>query len=255
MRIFAILLVAINVVAAVGGTPASDSYEARSIRAAQFFKYKEWNSALAMYQLMLDERPDEAEYYYKAIVSSAMIGDSVTEMAMFERTQKCGISLDSVFNGVRRVSYAIGEAGAYCEFLQLIKSHQPWIKRKINICLLDYYASRNDSQHVIETAEELLGQRPRNIAYMKVLADAYVNLGRFVEAKECYHNILAVKNNDYDALLALGNYYALQLLCPDSVPPANLGREDLVALAQTYLFDAYNIRPTPYVKKLLEQLR
>ena len=133
--LIALLLIAAQATA-IAATPAADSYESRKTRAERYFKYKEWSSALAMYLLMLDERPDEVEPYYKAIVAGAMNNDSITQIDMLERTQQRGISLDSLFNGVRSVSFSIGEAGAYNNFLLLVKKHQPWLNRRINIYLL-----------------------------------------------------------------------------------------------------------------------
>ena len=228
------------------------NYESRSIRAERFFKYKEWSSALAMYHMLLSERPNEVEPYYKAIVASAMIGDSITQMDMLEQTQQRGISLDSLFNGVRSVSFAIGEAKAYNEFLQLVKYRQPWLERKINIYLLDYYSFSNDTKHTIETAKALLAQTPHSINYLKTLAEAYIAVGHFDKALECYKQILTIKNDDYDALIALGNYYALQLLSQH--PQCDLNRNDLQALSQTYLSEAYNMHPTPYVADLLDKI-
>ncbi len=250
--LIALLLIAAQATA-IAATPAADSYESRKTRAERYFKYKEWSSALAMYLLMLDERPDEVEPYYKAIVAGAMNNDSITQIDMLERTQQRGISLDSLFNGVRSVSFSIGEAGAYNNFLLLVKKHQPWLNRRINIYLLEYYDFRNDATNVIKTARQLLSQTPRNIGYMKTMARAYINIGDLDKAMECYKRILAIDGGDYDSLLALGNYYAMQLLQPSAIKP-RLSREDLIALTQTYLHEAYNLYPTPYVAQLLAQV-
>lgn len=249
-----IIISAILIISTVAPLKAMpDNYETRIARAERFFKYKEWGSALAMYHMLLNERPNEVEPYYKAIVASAMIGDSITQMDLLEQTQQRGISLDSLFNGIRTVSFAIGEARAYNGFLQLVKYRQPWLQRKINMYLLDYYSFRNDTRHTIETAKILLTQTPNNTGYLKTLAEAYVKAGTFDKAIECYKQILAIKSDDYDALLALGNYYALQLLSPCPTP-RNLGDKDLKSLSQTYLTEAYSIHPTPYVANLLAKI-
>ena len=231
----------------------TDDYETRKIKAERYFKYKEWRSALAMYLLMLDERPQEVEPYYKAIVAGAMVNDSTTQIDMLMRTQQRGISLDSLFNGIKNVSLSIDEAQAYCNFLLLVKKQQPWLKRSINIYLLKYYDFRNDSQNMIKTADELLAQTPSNTVYLKTIAKAYINMGDFDKAMEYYKRILAIDNNDYDSLLALGNYYATQLL--QSADDTPLSKEDLIALSQTYLYEAYNLYPTPYVAQLLSRVK
>lgn len=252
-RLLITLLLAAASATAIAATPATDSYEARKTRAERYFKYKEWSSALAMYLLMLDERPNEVEPYYKAIVAGAMNNDSTTQIDMLERTQQRGLPLDSLFNGVRTVSFSIGEAGAYNNFLILVKKHQPWLARRIDIYLLEYYDFRNDATNVIKTARQLLSLTPRNTGYMKTMARAYINTGDLGKAMECYKRILAIDGGDYDSLLALGNYYAMQLLQPSAIKP-QLSRKDLIALAQTYLHEAYNLYPTPYVAQLLAQV-
>ena len=236
---------------------ANDSYAKREVKAERHFKYKEWSSALAMYMLMLDQQPDKVEPYYKAIVAGAMIGDSITQIDMLQRTQKRGIPLDSLFSGVRSVSFSIGESNAYKNFLLLVKNHQPWLKRRINIYLLNYYDFCNDYHNAIAIGEQLLAQTPTNTDYMKVIAQAYTDMSDFDNAMAYYRRILTVKRNDYDALLALGNYYAMLLLYPaDTSTCSNaLSRDDLAALSQTYLSEAYNIYPTPYVAQLIDKVR
>ena len=47
-------------------------YEAAKVRADRFFKYQEWQSALAMYEVMLELRPGDVASYYHAIFTSGM---------------------------------------------------------------------------------------------------------------------------------------------------------------------------------------
>ena len=250
-RLFSYILTALFTLATLANVKA-DSYEARSTRAERYFSYKEWSSALAMYQLMIDERPSEVEPYYKSIVAGVMIGDTITQIDMLERTQQCGIALNELFSGVKSVSFSIGEAQAYVNFLMLVKSHQPWLNRGINIYLLDYYSFRNDPTHTIEIAEELLAQTPDNVEYLEILAEAYTSNGNIDKAIKCYYSILDIDSYNYEALLAIGNYYAMQLFA--DCKQITLCKEDLTALAQTYLYEAYNLHPTPYVAQLLDKI-
>lgn len=254
MKNFIIYIIAIFAIFTVSAETKTENYETRSIRAERYFSYKEWSSALAMYQLMIDEQPGEVEPYYKSIVAGVMIGDTTTQIDMLERTQQRGISLEELFDGVRSVSFAIGEAQAYANFLLLVKSHQPWLNRGINIYLLDYYSFRNDPENTIKIAEELLAQTPDNIEYMEILAKAHITDGNIDKATIYYKSILAIDSNNYNALLALGNYYALKLLSPNDSTQTSLSQKDLTALAQTYLYDAYNLHPTPYVAQLLSKI-
>ena len=252
MKNFIIYIIAIFAIFTVSAETKTENYETRSIRAERYFSYKEWSSALAMYQLMIDEQPGEVEPYYKSIVAGVMIGDTITQIDMLERTQQRGISLEELFDGVRSVSFAIGEAQAYANFLLLVKSHQPWLNRGINIYLLDYYSFRNDPENTIKIAEELLAQTPDNVEYLEILAEAYTSNGNIDKAIKCYYSILDIDSYNYEALLAIGNYYAMQLFA--DCKQITLCKEDLTALAQTYLYEAYNLHPTPYVAQLLDKI-
>ena len=83
-------------------------YEAAKVRADRFFKYQEWQSALAMYEVMLELRPGDVASYYHAIFTSGMLRNQDEQMRFFERTQKQGIALDSIFSGVKGISFAMG---------------------------------------------------------------------------------------------------------------------------------------------------
>ena len=86
MKNFIIYIIAIFAIFTVSAETKTENYETRSIRAERYFFYKEWSSALAMYQLMIDEQPGEVEPYYKSIVAGVMIGDTITQIDMLERT-------------------------------------------------------------------------------------------------------------------------------------------------------------------------
>lgn len=250
MNKLASILLAMAVSASVCAASATD-YNAVSTKAERYFTYQEWNSALAMYELMLDSRPLDIPTYYKAIVASGMLGRKDIQMDMLTRTQKQGIALDSIFSGVKKVSFAIGEGDAYEEFLKLVRDSQPWMARSINAYLLDYYTFRNDAANMIDVAERLLVTTPDNLEYTRILAKGYLMAGRMEDALKCYKHIASEYPADYDSHLNLGIFYKQQL--DNCTSPES--EADYAALAETYLSDAYRLHPTPYVAQLLVALR
>lgn len=233
------------------GAAAEADYGTVSLRAERFFKYQEWGSALAMYELMLDMRPMEIPTYYHAIFVSGMLRNENRQMEMIERTQRQGIALDSIFSGVRSVSFAMGEGDEYEKLLKLVRDRQPWLSRGIDIYLLEYYEYRNDADNMILLAEALLNTTPDNIPYVRILAKAYMMAGRIDESLTCYKHILREIPLDYDASLSLGVYYNSRLAESNTADAA----ADCAALAESYLADAYGVRPTPYVAEMLSKLR
>ena len=175
-------------------------------------------------------------------------------MDMFERTQQHGVSLDSLFNGVRKVSFTMGTAKAYEEFLLLVKDRQPWLSRNVCIYLLDYYMYRNDSQNVKEITQELLEHTPDNVEYLKCFANACMQLGDFENMEIYFKRVLEIDNHDEDALVALGNYYAGMLLGqiePDSI---KYNREQLARLSLETLSKACNMNASPYLTSLMARV-
>lgn len=230
---------------------AAIDYKTISTKADRYFGYQEWNSALAMYELMIDHSPLDIPTYYRAIVAASMMSNDDVQMSLLVRTQKQGIALDSIFSGVKKVSFAIGEGDAYETFLKLVRERQPWMSRSINAYLLDYYTFRNDAKNMIDVAERLLVTTPDNLEYTRTLARGYMLDGRMDESVKCYRHIAETYPHDYDALLNLGVYYHQRLSDAKSVDE----KADIAALAETYLVDAYRERPTPYVQRLIAELR
>lgn len=243
-------IIAAIVATATALSASSFDYKSVSKKAERYFGYEEWNSALAMYELIIDNRPLDIPSYYKAIVSSGMLGNKDTQIDLLQRTQKQGIALDSIFKGVKDVSFSIGEGRAYEGFLLLVRERQPWIARSINAYLLDYYTFRNDAPSMIAIAKQLLATTPDNLTYIRILAKAYVMDGHMDDAVKCYKQIVEKEPNDYDALLSLGIYYKRKA---DNATAGDI-RESL-SLAEDYLNKANKLDSTPYVENLLSDLR
>ena len=251
-RIFlAITALCLATAALAGDADASRRYEAASVRAGRFFKYQEWQSALAMYEVMLDLRPDDVASYYHAIFTCGMLRNDDEQMRFFELTQKQGIALDSIFSGVKGISFATGEGREYERLLLLVRDRQPWLARGINVYLLEYYDFRHNARGVIDIAEAMLADTPESLSLAHILARAYIMEARTDDALRCYRHILAHRPDDYEALLSMGVHFYTALASASE--PAT--RADYAALAQAYLSDAWRIHPTPHVAQILSRLR
>ena len=79
------IAVAAVMVAAVGTAvevAAVNPYPQLEAKARRFFAHGEWASASAIYDLMLEERPEVPTTYGEAIVSNAMRGDTAAQMRL-----------------------------------------------------------------------------------------------------------------------------------------------------------------------------
>lgn len=252
MKIIRFIVVCLIVFATLGvRAQAKTDYGRLEAKAERFVQLQEWNSANAMYILMQEARPDDAVPYSKAIVSSGMLEDKKAQLDMLERTQKRGIPMDSVFDGVRKFSFEIGQARKYEEFLNLVKERQIWIARNINTRLLKYYDFRNDATNMVNIGSELLSATPDNIEYLLVVARGYMIKGDYENAVAKYKKVLELEADNYDALVALGNYYYVMWKASEGT------RSQMSSMktdALIYLNKANEIRPTDFVGKIISEL-
>lgn len=247
MKPFRHILIAVTLLLPAAAAQAT-GYEALEAKAARFYRYQEWPSALAMYQLMLDARPDVASTYCHAIIAAASGGENSETVRLLGQSLEAHVPLDSIYDGVRRLAFEQGDAGLYEHFLEDVAEAYPWMKRNIDARFLDYYTWRRDGEGMVEYAGRMLRGMPDNVAYLTALADGYFTLGRDNEAVATYNEIVALDPSNYHALLVLGNYYY------------NRSRQDspddgALELARQYLGRADKLRPTPYVTSLLESLK
>ncbi len=223
-------------------------YEQLQSKASRFYHYKEWPSALALYQIMIDRKPSVPSNYYHAIVSAGMLDSQADQINCLRRSMDAGVALDSIYNGVQALAFAQGEARLYENFLDNVAKNFPWLERNILGRLIDYYCWRNDADGMIICARKMLRVTPDNIKFLTVLADGYFMNGMTDEGTIVYRNILALDPDNYHALLVLGNYYT------DLISQNRFDTESPV-LAHQYLSRAYAIKPTPYVKARLAALQ
>lgn len=223
------------------GASAEVPYDRLQVKADRFFSQHEWAQAAATYYQMLEARPDVPATYGKAIVANAVRGDTVAEMQLMVKALNSKVPFDSVLSRVKSTSFELGKSNLYGDFLLRVREAYPWMRRPIDNYLLRYYTYRMDGAKMMEYSRMMLQGAPGNRGFLMAYARGAMLCGRDDEGLRAYREILSGAPDDYDVLLALGNYYALP------------GSEDKV-LAVEYLSRANEIHPTPYVTALLEKL-
>lgn len=214
---------------------AAADYALTERRAERNFAYGEWAQAEALYELMLDERPDTAPVYARAIVASTMMGDTLRCADLLERAMAHGVPLDSVVEGVRQTAFGAGEADVYVAFLNRTRQRMPWMARAIDARLLDYYDMRSDGHEIVRLAEEMLRGLPDSTRYLALLARGHMLQGHSAEAEAAWCRILTIEPDNVDTLRALG----MQLLSE--------GRDE----GRPLLERAQALSPTPYIENML----
>ncbi|MCM1255883.1 MAG: hypothetical protein NC221_07170 [Duncaniella sp.] len=241
MNRFRQILLAFNLIGsllAAAQAPARD-YAVISAKAERFFKYAEWANAAAMYELMIEDSATLASNYSNAIVVAGMRSLPDYQISVFERSQTNLVPMAKVLDGVRAVSFSLGNAPLYENFLHLLLQRQPWLGRSIDRRLLDYYIFRKDADGIVKMSELMLSTAPGNIGYLSALAQGLMLKGDYSRAVDTYQLILATDPDNVNALLNLGNYFALNNR-PDKALP--------------YLSRANLLSPSPYLAQLISSL-
>lgn len=225
---------------------AATSYSTLAMKADRFYSQREWASASAMFDLMLDERPRDYSLYARAIVAAAMIPDSVGEMQLIDKafTELCPV--DSLFNGVERASFAIGQTALYERLLEKVKRSYSWTQRIVDARLLDYYVFRRAADKMLEYSDIMLSGSPDSIKFLRAKAQALLLLGRNREAEIELNRIIELDPDDIETLVTLGNLYLLE--------GHRSGNQEQKTHAVSLLGRAYKLHPTPYLDRLLHQL-
>ena len=219
---------------------AQTPYSRLQLKADRYFDQKEWAQAAATYYQMLEMQPDVSSTYGKAIVANAVRGDTVAEMELMVKALNAKVPFDSMLSRVRAASFRLGKSNLYGDFLLRARDAYPWMRRPIDNHLLRYYIYRQDGAKMVEYSKMMLQGDPSNTGFLMSLARGAMLCGDYREGISAYESILAVRPDDYESLLALGNYYYM--------------REDKEK-ALSYLRRANSIHPTPYVSSLLTSLQ
>lgn len=258
---------------------ASTPYERLQLKADRFFDQQEWAQAAATYYQMLEQKPQEAATYGRAIVANAVRGDSPAEMSLMVKALNNKVPFDSVLARVKSTSFALGKSNLYGDFLLKVREEYPWMRRPIDNYLLRYYIYRRDGAKMMEYSQLMLKGDTRNLAFLDAYAKGAMLCGKDQEGIATYQQMLAIDPDNYDTLLTLGNYYYLrnydaimpqppvnQVFPPSTAPKEQLSRkqaEELrrrlattedAALARDYLGKANALHPTPHVTSLLSSI-
>lgn len=217
---------------AVGQTP----YARLELKANRFFDQREWAQAAATYYQMLEQRPDVAGTYGRAIVANAIRNDTIGEMTLMAKALDNKIPFDSVLSQVKTQSFAIGKSNLYGDFLLRVKDAYPWMRRPIDNYLLRYYTFRHDGVKMMEISNLMLQGAPDNIGFLSTYAQGAMLCGDYPTAEATYKKILAIDPDDYDTLLTLGNFYRMN---------------GDAAQGRPLLERAYLLHPTPHLQQLL----
>lgn len=252
MMAYRIVLIACALFFSCCSIIAQENYSRLKTRAERFVKFQEWGSANAMYMLMINKQPNEPKNYSRAIVTSGLLSDDKTQVRLLEMTQGKGIPLDSIFTEVYSFAYEIGQSQEYEEFLKLVKTCQPWVARNINIRLLNYYNFRNDAPHIVLMGKELLAATPDDLRFLLAVGRGYMIQGDYENAIVEYKKVLSLDEDNYDALLALGNYYYVMWKDAEGTRSQFTSTRDF---AVNYFEQAYALNPTPFVASVLDELR
>lgn len=244
MKRLPILIVA----AALALSLRATDYKSLSVKADRFFAQREWASASAMFELMLDSRPGTPRVYGRAIVAAAMAGDTVAEMELVNRSIINYVPFDSTFAAVRSASFELGRTNLYEDFLLRVRESEPWLSRTVDAYLMRYYAFRRNPAMMVAYSEEMLRGMPDDLGFMSTLAQGLMLEGRPGEAMEVYDRMLAANPADYDALLEIGNYNYMLWAADRSNTAA---RQKAVET----LTKALSLRATPYVVSMLSRLK
>lgn len=241
-RIVSIAVLFVALTAVAGGV------QSLLVKADRFFNQEEWASASAMYDLVLDERPTDKTAYSRGIISAEMRGDTMSVVRLMNKSMDYGVSFDSIFAGVKRESFAMGRAALYEDFLLLVKKRYHWMSRSVDNNLMNYYAFRRNGSMMVRYSIIMLEGLPENVDFMKILAEGYMLEDDMAEAIEVYKRILNIDPYDYESLLYLGNYYSM-------ASHENRSKTEYRMDALAYLERAYKIKPTPFVKDLIDKLK
>lgn len=218
-------------------------------KADRFYQHEEWGNALAMFRAILDREPTDVATYGRAVTVNGVIGDTGEQLGLLEATQRYALPLDSLFEQVRISAFETNHPEQLENFMVLVKTRQPWLKRNINLRLARYYNSRNNAEKMIEMSDSLLAVNPDDPSMLRIKARGFMLLDRYEVAMPIWERVVELDATDVDAMLNIGVYYASE------VEQRQLAlQSDEAEKARRYLKMAAALQPTDRVAQLLEKL-
>ncbi len=234
-----LFLALVALAVAAGARGEKPTFEQLAVKASRFIEFKEWASAQAMLQLMVDESPYDPAVTGKAIAVAGLRCDSTEQLRLFQTAVRNRQPFEKVFNAVETESFSLARSDVYEKFLLMIARREPWVARNIDSYLLKYYVYRCDGPGMIAYADRMLSGLPDNITFLHDKARGYMLTGDFEAAMDVYRRILVIDPDNADALLALAYY--------------NESKGDRSA-ALSYLERAYSVLSTPYIAARIKAL-
>ncbi len=226
----------------VAGAAVAVDFDTLKNKSVLFFDNKEWASAEAMCQLMVEERPADVEGYTRGIVAAGMSGDVEAQMRFLQSAVENRVPFKQLFGEVQSVSFGVGNSTLYEQFLLHASDSFSWMSRIIDSYLLDYYAFRRDPQMMLVYANKMKSGVDNNVNYMLKVAEAEMLEGDVEKSITGFEHIVENYPNCYEALLYCGIYYYDKHTVNDDIK------------AKEYLEKAYAQYSTPYVENMLNSL-
>lgn len=244
--LFKVIFIVLSVLLCNFYGESQTKYEVLAKKAERFYKYEEWESAAAMYELMLMQRSDDVDIYSRAITVNGILGKKDEQLSVIEKSQKNGIAMSAIFDGVRSCSYAKGYPAVYESLLLMIKERQPWLRHSINGKLATFYRQRNNAPKMVEYADSLLTTRPDDLDALTTKGLGLTLLDNYPAAIKVWKEMIEIDSTRVEPYLQIGVYLYSKVSEGKATPQES-------AEAKKYLTKAYQLKPTPKLKELLDR--
>ncbi len=246
------LFAAILAICAAAALPSNAEDNAIRQRAERHYSAGEWVNAAAMYGLLIDARPQNTGFYARAITSAAM-RDSIQprieaeQMMLLRRALAARVPVDSLIAAVGRESITLGHAQIYERFLTAAAACEPWMSRIVDAALLRYYILRRNPVATEKYARAMLTGQPDNTMWLSALADGQLGEG---DLRGAAHTWMEIAADTTAAPTPPGRTSPQwQAMVEAALTLRAIGLTDSAA---TIMHRAYDLHPTPYLKRLTE---
>ena len=174
-----------------------------SRRADRAFSAGEWASAQALYALVTDAAPDNADAHARMMTAALMRGDSTAVPVAVERALASGVALGALLDSLRADLRMVSGYNLYPIALEGIAADKPYLRRPITDRLLDYYSERRDGAMMVRCAQLLLAGLPDSPRYLDALAWGKLYLGRRDEAEAAWRHALSADPDNAQIIISL----------------------------------------------------
>lgn len=207
-------------------------------RARRAYDAGEWASAQALYAIA-SQNSSDAGLHARMVAAAEMYGDTAAAVPAIERAMTAGVPLAAMLDSVETYLRSQGRHAAYCTMLQRLADERPYLRRPVDVRMLNYAKARRDGAAMVKYARRLLAGLPDNADYIDALAWGLLYCGDYDGAEKAWRQGI---ETDGDNAVMLIN---LALLLVDSRPDEAL----------TLLQRAYATRPTPALAAQIKALQ